>query len=1018
MRRRESPLANPVDTLAHWPHANLTCTSQGRRISQVLSLYTLGGAYVADESGTALSGAASQKRVLSLLAVLAVAGEAGLSRDKLVGLLWPEAEEERARHSLTQALYVARRALGTDDLFVLSPTSVRLNFGVLACDVCAFEAELDAGELEAAVARYGGPFLDGFFLGSSAEFERWTTGQRERLESRLVQTLEELASRAEASSEYARAVEWRRRLATLRPLDSAAVVRLMSALAGSGDRAGAIQQARLHATLLHHELELDPDPVVEALAARLRTDVSWQSEEPFSSAPDDSIDESTDPAAGAAVEADDDDAVATAIVEVHPLHHEEHVAPARAPHDIGRPIADVVLPLWVRWTVLSVIVLALVGTGVLIGRARRSPASQLHPLSVRQRVVVAPFRVAGASPSLGYLRDGVVELLSTRLADDSAARSIDAGAVLGAWRAAGLAPAMDVPRDTVVKLARRLGAERVVIGSAVGTPARIILRAEVLVVPSGTVSADASISGPVDSLTTLIDRLAGQLLAAEAGEDAQLALQTTRSLPALRAFLAGQAALRGLDYTAALRQYNAAVARDSSFALAALQAATMADRLLDVAQLRRSLAVAWAHREALNERDRMRLDAYGPSPFFAPANRPQQWAAWQRMSEHVSGDADLGFALGWRIHHDGAAAGLPDPRARAIEALRQSALSNSHPPTRGLLTSMGAIPIDSGVSVARLGPLAPFVRWRAAIARSDSVARAHIRDTIFRLGPANLRAIALGSQYDGVAIDDGALATEYLAARATRPAERVDALLAEHAGALLRGRFGPALDVLARLDRAQPGSFAAQRLRVLDALYGDGDSTAAIAAARELAAVAGVNAEAGSGVALTTSESRDANLCVLGQWHASRGDSVTARQAAKLLHGRRGVAVAAVSASPAVCADLIDAALAVGSRSREARARLLRIDTLVLAPQVVGDLSTYAPLMIARSYERLGDTPRALAAIRRRPYMMDWPRYLAIMLREEARLAERAGDLAGSRRALEQYHSYREPAGSEPPAPK
>jgi DNA-binding SARP family transcriptional activator len=974
----------------------------------VLSLYTLGGAHVADESGVALGGAASQRRVLSLLAVLAVAGESGISRDKLVGLLWPEAEEERARHSLTQALYVARRALGIEELFILGPTSVRLNLDLLVCDVCEFEAELDEGKLEAAVARYEGPFLDGFFLGSSAEFERWSTSQRERLEVRLVQTLEELASRAEAANEYGRAVEWRRRLATLRPLDSSAVVRLMSALAGSGDRAGAIQQARLHATLLHHELELDPDPVVEALAARLRTDVSWQPDEPSSPV------EAPTPE----VESDDEEAsTMPALVEVRALHDDDRVAPAPSSHGVSRPIAEVVLPLWVRWTVLSIVVIALIGAGVLIGRARREPTSQMQRLAVRQRVVVAPFRVVGASPSLSYLRDGVVELLSTRLADDTAARSIDAGAVLGAWRAAGLAPAMDVPRDTVVKLAQRLGAERVVIGSAVGTPAHIILHAEVLVVPSGTVSADASIAGPVDSLTTLIDRLAGQLLAAEAGEDAQLALQTTRSLPALRAFLAGQAALRGLDYTAALRQYNAALARDSGFALAALQAATMADRLLDVAQLRRSLSVAWTHRDALNERDRLRLDAYGPSPSLAPASQAHQWEVWQRMIERASGDADLGFALGWRIHHDGAIAGLTDPRASAIDALRRSAGANAHPPTRGLLTVMGAGTIDSNVSVASLGPLAPFVRWRAAIARSDSIARTHIRDTIFRLGPANLRAIALGSQYDGVASADGALATEYLAARATRPAERVDAMLAEHADAMLHGRAGAALDVLSRLERAQPGSFVAQRLRVLDALYGDGDSAVAITAARELAAASGVGEDAQA--ALTPSESRDANLCVLGQWYAARGDSAVARRAAKALHGRRVLPVGPVSASPEPCAAMIDAALAVGARARDARPLLLHLDSLVLSPQVVGDLSAYAPLLLARLHERAGDVPRALAAVRRRAYMMDWPRYLAVMLREEARLSERTGDLPGMRRALEHYRSYREPASEpDPPAPR
>src|SRR6185295_1689033 len=133
------------------------------------------------------------------------------------------------------------------------------------------------------------------------------------------------------------------------------------------------------------------------------------------------------------------------------------------------------------------------------------------PLAQKQRVLVAPFRVAGASPSLAYLRDGVVELLSTRLADDSLARSIDAGAVIGAWRSAGLAAAMDVPRDTVVRLAARLGAERVVVGGVIGTPARLVLRATVLRVPDGSVVGQASVEGSADSITAVIDHLAARL---------------------------------------------------------------------------------------------------------------------------------------------------------------------------------------------------------------------------------------------------------------------------------------------------------------------------------------------------------------------------------------------------------------------------------------------------------------------------------------------------------------------------
>jgi hypothetical protein len=82
------------------------------------------------------------------------------------------------------------------------------------------------------------------------------------------------------------------------------------------------------------------------------------------------------------------------------------------------------------------------------------------------------------------------------------------------------------------------------------------------------------------------------------------------------------------------------------------------------------------------------------------------------------------------------------------------------------------------------------------------------------------------------------------------------------------------------------------------------------------------------------------------------------------------------------------------------------VDSLVLAPHVVGDLAQYAPLLIARLHERLDDQEGALAAVQRRPYMADWPRYLGAMLREEARLAERSGDTAAARAVRARLAAY------------
>src|SRR4051812_5849251 len=98
----------------------------------MLRLRTFGGLSLSrgDEN---LTGAASQRRRLAILVLLAVAGEAGMSRDKLVAYLWPESETERARHVLNQLLYAQRRQVGDDALF-LGRKTLRVNRAVLTSD--------------------------------------------------------------------------------------------------------------------------------------------------------------------------------------------------------------------------------------------------------------------------------------------------------------------------------------------------------------------------------------------------------------------------------------------------------------------------------------------------------------------------------------------------------------------------------------------------------------------------------------------------------------------------------------------------------------------------------------------------------------------------------------------------------------------------------------------------------------------------------------------------------------------
>src|SRR5258708_12622496 len=79
----------------------------------MFSLKVLGALSIESANGP-LPTAASQKRPLGLLAILAIAGPRGNSREKIQSYLWPDSSAERSRHALDQLLYATRKALSAD----------------------------------------------------------------------------------------------------------------------------------------------------------------------------------------------------------------------------------------------------------------------------------------------------------------------------------------------------------------------------------------------------------------------------------------------------------------------------------------------------------------------------------------------------------------------------------------------------------------------------------------------------------------------------------------------------------------------------------------------------------------------------------------------------------------------------------------------------------------------------------------------------------------------------------------
>ena len=228
-------------------------------------LRTFGGLWL--ERDHQRVGGTSPRR-LGLLAAVVAAADHGISRDRLLLLLWPDSTESKARHALAQTLYSFRRELG-NDLIRSGPTELLLDSTQLASDLTEFLEAKARGDFEAAARLYTGPFLDGFYIPGADEFERWAEVERARLRELAIQVIEAAARQATEAKRLDDAAAHWRRLSVIAPHNSRVALGYMAALADIGDVAGALQYGRSHELARRQELGAQPDPAVGALLARL-----------------------------------------------------------------------------------------------------------------------------------------------------------------------------------------------------------------------------------------------------------------------------------------------------------------------------------------------------------------------------------------------------------------------------------------------------------------------------------------------------------------------------------------------------------------------------------------------------------------------------------------------------------------------------------------------------------------------------------------------------------------------------
>ncbi len=215
------------------------------------------------------------RKAFALFAYLAVTGRAQ-SRDHLAALLWPEANQTRARSALRRTLSALNAALGGRGLRI-ERESLALLQDQAWVDVLRFRdlcGRSDGGDLAAlaeAAELYGGEFLSGFGLRDSPEFDDWQLAVANELRRALGGVLERLAESL-ARIDPDTAIGYARRWVTLDVLHEPAHQSLMRLYASRGDRTAALRQYRECVAALDSDLGVEPLDTTTELYDSIRED--------------------------------------------------------------------------------------------------------------------------------------------------------------------------------------------------------------------------------------------------------------------------------------------------------------------------------------------------------------------------------------------------------------------------------------------------------------------------------------------------------------------------------------------------------------------------------------------------------------------------------------------------------------------------------------------------------------------------------------------------------------------------
>jgi tetratricopeptide (TPR) repeat protein len=615
----------------------------------------------------------------------------------------------------------------------------------------------------------------------------------------------------------------------------------------------------------------------------------------------------------------------------------------------------------------------------------------------------------------------MVDLIAAKLSGEDL-HALEPRTMLDAWRAAGGTETADLSKEQSIQLAQQLKAGRALLGDVVGTPNRLVLNVSLLDVPKGAQIAKVSVEGPPDSLASLVDQIAQQLLTQTSGEASQrMSNLTSTSLTALRAYLDGQALLRRGDAVNAAKDFERALNEDSTFALAGLGLRLATSWYGDPTLGNRGIDIAWRERARLSARDQALLVALAGPRYPNRSSNLDVYNARLQYLQMVPDNAEARYLLADHIFHFGSAIGIRDWEQQALSGFRKAmTLDSTYLPgyqhAMPLAPSMGDTAFYNRALRLRLASdTATLWRvendWYMAAHSGDMAKSAAVFTRLGNTPEPILNGIIRLALFDGTGAADAKTAIDRFVSLAVTDQNRRGRMRYAHDVLLALGRPADAARYLS-MSKDSAADLNVPIITLRDAAMGVATQQAGNDAARMLRAYED-QPEASDSV------KRDIQRAVtrmMEPWRLAHGDTtLTRRSLARLRSLTRGI-----RPSEQILADIeiafIEMMHADVTKSPGLRRSVERLDSLMLLEDVThGSTGRWAQQTIgaARVWEELGEPDRALRMVSRYSvWETESLPYIGVQLREQGRLASLAGDRD---RAIRAYrHFIRMSADAEP----